>query len=134
MNINFFQTEKDNLFELDNEDLQLERFNELWTLKESFIKACGQGLSIPLDQFGFHIDPQPIKSTISQHSVNIDSELNLKNRLWKSWLCNVSHQHKLAITIGRDASIKYKLRFFETAPLLTINEISLPMEIDSAVD
>jgi 4'-phosphopantetheinyl transferase len=36
---------------------QAMRFLELWTLKESFIKACGKGLSIPLDKFSFDLDP-----------------------------------------------------------------------------
>ncbi|WP_181885298.1 4'-phosphopantetheinyl transferase family protein [Trinickia dinghuensis] len=48
--------------------LQPARFLDFWTLKESYIKACGKGLSLPLDQFGFdfrgeaplrvHFDPR----------------------------------------------------------------------------
>lgn len=36
-------------------DGQPRRFMELWTLKESYIKARGKGLSLPLDQFGFEL-------------------------------------------------------------------------------
>lgn len=38
------------------EAARLERFYELWTLKESFVKAVGMGLSMPLDSFTFSYD------------------------------------------------------------------------------
>lgn len=38
-------------------DQQLIRFYELWTLKESYIKAVGKGLSIPLNSFSFRFQP-----------------------------------------------------------------------------
>lgn len=36
---------------------QARRFYQLWTLKESFIKAKGKGFAMPLSKFGFTIDP-----------------------------------------------------------------------------
>lgn len=36
--------------------LHLNRFYEIWTLKECYIKCCGQGLSIPLSSFSIEVD------------------------------------------------------------------------------
>ena len=41
-------------------DLKLEVFLRFWTLKESFIKATGEGLSRALDSFSFSLDPVAI--------------------------------------------------------------------------
>jgi len=48
----FSKEEYANLTALPIED-QNKRFFDLWTLKEAYIKACGEGLSIPLDSFWY---------------------------------------------------------------------------------
>lgn len=53
---NFF-TEKEFQY-IANKDSKskLDRFYEIWTLKESYIKCCGQGLSIALNSFSIEIN------------------------------------------------------------------------------
>ena len=46
----FSNSEKEQLFALKQSE-QLHFFYELWTLKESYLKFKGEGLSIPLDSF-----------------------------------------------------------------------------------
>ena len=50
----FAPSEVDALRALPEAD-QPRRFLEYWTLKESYIKARGAGLSLPLDQFAFDV-------------------------------------------------------------------------------
>lgn len=51
----FAPTEVQALFALP-EERQPRRFLSYWTLKEAYIKACGQGLAIPLHHFAYEVD------------------------------------------------------------------------------
>lgn len=52
----FFTTREVNYISNQNLDNQLSKFYFIWTLKESFVKCCGQGLAIPLKEFSIDID------------------------------------------------------------------------------
>ncbi|ADM69316.1 4'-phosphopantetheinyl transferase sfp [Paenibacillus polymyxa E681] len=54
----FSDTEYDALMRQDA-DNRLSYFYDLWTLKESFVKAEGQGLTLPLKSFSFELKAQP---------------------------------------------------------------------------
>jgi 4'-phosphopantetheinyl transferase len=73
------------------DERQKQRFFEYWTLKESYIKARGLGLSIPLDRFAFHLeDPEQIRLTI-------DPGLEDYAGRWWFWQLKVDHDHLTAL-------------------------------------
>lgn len=73
-----------------------ERFFDLWTLKESYIKACGMGLAIPLEEFSFHFDGRKIHIAFSP-------QRNDSPERWRFWQLRPGPQHKLALAItGKD--------------------------------
>ncbi|MGG4398229.1 4'-phosphopantetheinyl transferase superfamily protein [Paenibacillus thiaminolyticus] len=50
----FFSAEEYEQLENEPPEGKLKLFYDLWTLKESYVKLRGQGLSIPLDSFSVH--------------------------------------------------------------------------------
>ncbi|MGL4577566.1 MAG: 4'-phosphopantetheinyl transferase family protein [Shewanella xiamenensis] len=60
LNHYFSPIEAEGLLALEGEDAQRQRFFDLWTLKESYIKATGLGLSQSLKSFAFDLAPNSL--------------------------------------------------------------------------
>lgn len=76
---------------------QQERFFEYWTMKESYIKARGMGLSLPLDQFSFRF---PRADAVQ---LSIAPELGDDAARWRFIQCRPSPHHLLALCVEERA-------------------------------
>ncbi len=72
-----------------------DRFFEYWTFKESYIKARGMGLSIPLEQFGFHF---PDERSVG---LRIDPQLGDDAERWCFWQFRPTPGYLLAVCAER---------------------------------
>ncbi len=71
------------------------RFTELWTLKEAYIKAVGEGLSHPLDTFGF--------AFAGPSGIGVSLPEGEDHAAWRFALWAPSGQHRMAVAV-RDPS------------------------------
>lgn len=76
---------------------QSARFFHYWTLKESYIKARGLGLSLPLDQFSFHFPAE------DQVAIRFDARLTDAPEHWRFWLYQYQATHFIALCARRQA-------------------------------
>ena len=74
-----------------------ERFYTLWTLKESYMKARGEGVSLGLDKFGFalHHDQRIVE-------IDMASELNDDPRAWQFAAWQFTEQYRLAVALKHE--------------------------------
>ena len=71
------------------------RFFEYWTFKESYIKARGMGLSLPLDQFGFHYADD------FSVALSIDPVLADDPTRWQFWQFQPAAEYLVAVCAER---------------------------------
>jgi 4'-phosphopantetheinyl transferase len=94
--------------------LKAERFFELWTLKESYIKARGMGLQIPLDSFGFALDDHGGIDFALADSHTGDNDTAQR---WQFWQLRPTREHLVALCAAPAPSITTRIVCREIAPL-----------------
>jgi 4'-phosphopantetheinyl transferase len=76
------------------EEHRWDRFFEYWTLKESYVKARGMGLSIPLNKFSFRFTRE------GNVQLAVEPELGDDEERWRFWQYRASPRHLLAVCAG----------------------------------
>lgn len=89
---------------------QRERFFSYWTLKESYIKARGLGLALPLEQFSFLLDSGP------DIGIAFDPKLRDDPSRWRFELLRASPQHLIAVGVDSGGA-PLSLRVVNFVPL-----------------
>lgn len=104
------------------EHKQSSRFFDYWTFKESYIKARGMGLSIPLDQFSFLLSENDgrVGFELSEAQKQVD---NQDRWLFRQW--NVLPSFKAALTLEKQ-DVKPKVIIRKLVPMQAEESINLP--------
>lgn len=103
-------------------DEQEERFFDLWTLKEAFVKACGTGLKIPLRWFTF-LFPSP-----QQLAVTFEPELpDKKAKDWQFWQLQYNMRFTVALALHGSHKVR-QLRMFELELPDIVNDLDIPLK------
>lgn len=99
-------------------------FFRYWTLKEAFIKAKGEGLSIPLDSFSFSVNGDGL-----EFHPPVDAAASREN--WFFELMCLSDSYTAALAVSQPVS---QLRFFEYSPLSESRELADASELFQDLD
>lgn len=86
------------------------RFFDYWTLKESYIKARGEGISLGLDKFSFGIADR------GNITIECDEQLQDEPRAWQFWLSAGEGDHRLALAAKPPEPRAIAVRHFITIP------------------
>lgn len=100
---------------------QQDRFFEYWTFKESYIKARGMGLSLPLDGFSFEF---PRNDAVRIH---IDPSLEDDDDRWAFWQYRPATEYLLALCAERRGQPPPRVNLRASVPLLDANDLALPL-------
>lgn len=119
----FFGSEIEELTSFNTSE-QRQRFFDYWTLKEAYIKARGEGISLGLSNFGFSVANKP-NITIEMNSCLDDSPLD-----WQFFCVTPNANYRLAVALN--SSIKPNVDCYACIPLESLSSLGdiLSLETD----
>jgi 4'-phosphopantetheinyl transferase len=86
-------------------------FYELWVLKEAYVKACGKGLSIPLDAFSIIRDGADI-------AVRPEPDSSYSRQQWRFWLGMFEDDLPVAVAASDQGAFDLMPVLRDATPLL----------------
>lgn len=97
---------------------QPERFFDFWTLKESYIKARGKGLSLPLDRFGFDLRGDgPLR-------VQFDASLDDAPGHWTFWQWRPSADSLSALCVENRPGVTTRVTVRRSIPFVSDEDMA----------
>jgi 4'-phosphopantetheinyl transferase len=99
---------------------QQDRFFEYWTFKESYIKARGMGLSLPLDGFSFEF---PRRDAVR---IRIDPALEDRDERWSFWQYRPSAGYLMALCAERNGNGRPSINLRTCVPLGAAWDVTTP--------
>ena len=91
-------------------DQQQQRFFDYWTLKESYIKARGMGLAIPLAKFSFRFEANQLRAFETHPDLNDDASD------WQFWRISRDRRYRIAVAVN-SGNQQFSLSAYNTVPL-----------------
>jgi 4'-phosphopantetheinyl transferase len=116
----FFATEERAALKAETPEAQVERFFAYWTLKESYIKARGMGLRIPLDSFAFQL------SAGSHLRFAASASTDGAGR-WYFWQLRAMAGYLAAVCVAREPKPLPRLHLRQVVPLCLDEPIVCPV-------
>lgn len=113
----FSVAEIDNLSALPP-DQKKQRFFDYWTLKESYIKARGMGLAIPLSKFSFQFEADRLSGFETHPDLKDDAAE------WQFWRIPMTARYRVAVALNSGSS-DFRLHGFNVVPLQDFHPVQL---------